>query len=65
MTDNFIHQNLFSNFKFSKLFLISNKTVCIKHKDGHISKHPNITNPWRYIAKVKKEIDIENAWIEN
>jgi len=62
---NFIKQSILNDFKESKSFLTDKKTVCVKHRDGRISKYFNISDPWKYIAKVKKEMDVEKAWIED
>ncbi len=35
----------------TKSFLSNTRTVCVKTKDGKITEHHNITEPWRYIAK--------------
>lgn len=48
----------------SKLFFSNKRTVCIKHTDGKITEHPGITDPWRYIIKVKQSLDVENVWIK-
>lgn len=47
-----------------KTFLTNARTVCILHKDGRITEHINISDPWRYITKVKKSMDVKNAWIK-
>lgn len=49
----------------TKSFLSNTRTVCVKTKDGKITKHHNITEPWRYIAKVKKQFNVEDAWIKD
>lgn len=48
----------------SKSFMTDKRTVCVKTKDGIVREYPNITNPWRYIIKVKKNMNVENAWIK-
>ena len=53
-----------SGFGDSRNFLESKRTVMVKHRDGHITEHTGITDPWRYIKKVKKMMDVENAWIK-
>lgn len=58
-------ENNFINKKYFNSFLSDKRTVCIKHKDGRITEHPNITNPWKYIVKVKKEMNVESAWIKD
>ena len=40
------------------------RTVCIRHTDGRVTEHPNITEPWKYIRKIKKAVDVEDAWIK-
>lgn len=67
-----IYENMsdfFKGFNISKGFspkpiLTPKRTVCVKHKDGRVTEHDGITDPWRYITKVKKNIDIESAWIK-
>ena len=49
----------------SNLIFSDNKTVCVKHKDGTVTEHPNITNPWIYINSLKNIPDVEFAWIKN
>jgi hypothetical protein len=49
----------------NKSFFTDKRTVCIKHQDGRISEHPDITDPWKYIVKVKKSVDVIDAWIKN
>ncbi|MDD5649106.1 MAG: hypothetical protein PHF86_01625 [Candidatus Nanoarchaeia archaeon] len=49
----------------SKIFFSNKRTVCIEHQDGKITEHPGITDPWRYITKVKQSIDVKNAWIKD
>ena len=49
----------------TKSFLSNTRTVCVKTKDGKITGHHNITEPWRYIAKVKKQFNVEDAWIKD
>jgi hypothetical protein len=63
MSNNFIQNEFFNRKSSPKSFLTDKRTVCVKHKDGHITQHPNITNPWKYIVKVKTNIDVESAWI--
>ena len=50
--------------KSSRSFITNKYTVCVKHKDGKITEHDGITDPWRYITKVKKEMDVVTAWIK-
>lgn len=64
MSDFFKDWNRGSGFGDSRKFLESKRTVVVKHRDGHITEHPGITDPWRYIKKVKKEMDVESAWIK-
>lgn len=40
------------------------RTVVVQHMDGRISEHLGITDPWKYIAKIKKAVDVKNAWIK-
>jgi hypothetical protein len=46
-------------------FFSNKRTVCVKHQDGHISEHHDIIDPWKYISKVKKTVNIIDAWIKN
>ena len=48
----------------SRSFMNEFKTVCIKHINGKITERHHISDPWRYIAKVKKNLDVEDAWIK-
>lgn len=65
MADNFLKSGFSLRPESGKTFLSDKRTVCIKHTDGSVTEHPNITDPWRYIAKVKKEPGVEDAWIKN
>jgi hypothetical protein len=47
-----------------KSFLTDKRIVCVKTKDGRITEHKDITDPWKYIAKVKKDFNVEDAWIK-
>lgn len=47
-----------------KSFLSDKRIVCVKTKNGRITEHRDITDPWRYIAKVKKDFNVEDAWIK-
>jgi len=40
------------------------RTVCVKYIDGSVVEYPGITDPWRYIAKVKKMPNVKSAWIK-
>ena len=65
MKDNFL--NNFGGFEkliSTKTILTYKRTVCILHSDGRVSEHHDITDPWKYIAKVKKSMDIKSAWIK-
>jgi len=48
-----------------KAFLTDKRIVCVKTKDGRIAEHKDITDPWKYIAKVKKDFNVEDAWIKD
>jgi len=48
-----------------KAFLTDKRIVCVKTKDGRITEHKDITDPWKYIAKVKKDFNVEDAWIKD
>ena len=57
--------NISRGFKEStRTFMKDSRTVCIRHTDGRVTEHPNITEPWRYIRKIKKAVDVEDAWIK-
>lgn len=47
----------------TKVFLTDKRIVCVKTKDGRVIEHKDITDPWKYIAKVKKDYNVEDAWI--
>ena len=47
-----------------KVFLTNKRTVCVKYKNGRITEHPGIEDPWRYIAKIKKSFEVEDSWIK-
>lgn len=49
----------------TKIFMSGKRTVCIKYTDGRYIEHANISEPWRYIAKVKKSMEIKDAWIKD
>ena len=49
----------------TKAFMSDKRTVCIKYTDGRYIEHSDITEPWRYIAKVKKNMEVEDAWIRD
>ena len=48
----------------TKTFFTNRRTVCVRHKDGHVTEHAGITEPWRYIVTVKKSMDVIDAWIK-
>jgi len=48
-----------------KSFLSNTRTVCVKTRDGKITEHHNITDPWKYITSVKKQFNVEDAWIKD
>ena len=49
----------------SKSFYDERRTVCIKYTNGKVIEKPFITEPWKYIAKVKQAVDVEDAWVKN
>jgi hypothetical protein len=63
-SDNFLKDFNIKRGFCSKSFLNDKRTVCVQHKTGKITEHPGISDPWRYIAKVRKEPDVVNAWIK-
>jgi hypothetical protein len=48
-----------------RAFMKETRIVCILHTDGRVTEHGPITDPWRYIAKAKKGVDVEDAWIKS
>jgi hypothetical protein len=57
--------NIVGGFKESnRTFMSDYRTVCVKKADGTISEHSHITQPWKYIAKVKKAVGVIDAWIK-
>jgi len=46
-------------------FLNDTRTVCVKMADGNIIEYNNVKNPWAYIKKVKKNVNVINAWCKN
>lgn len=64
--------NFFGKKKFfdKSNFLDLNKsqkpcTVMVQMMNGKVKEYPGIQKPWQYIAKVKKNPDVKNAWIKN
>ena len=55
----------FDNISNSILDLDDKYTICVKYLNGKIIEYTDITNPWQYIAKVKKSYSVEDAWIKN
>jgi len=49
-------------FESTRTFMNDYRTVCVKHMDGRVTEHFHITEPWKYIKKVKKSIDVVDAW---
>jgi hypothetical protein len=45
-------------------FMNDHRTVVIKYTNGKVIEKAFITDPWKYIAKVKKNIEVEDAWIK-
>lgn len=64
MPDNFLKSGFSLKKESVKSFLSDKRTVCVKHTDGKVTEHSGITDPWRYIAKVKGEPGVEDAWIK-
>ena len=44
---------------------IKPRTVVVLLRDGTTRMHEGITNPWPYIAKCKKDINVKDAWIKD
>ena len=55
----------FGRQESSRNFLTNSRTVCVHWKEGGVKEYQNITDPWRYIAKMKKRMDVKNAWIKD
>ncbi len=49
----------------TRSFMDDRRTVCIKYTSGKVIEKSYITEPWKYIAKVKKSVDVEDAWIKD
>jgi hypothetical protein len=62
--NNFLKQGFFLGQNSPKAFLSDKRIVCVKTKDGRIIEHRDITDPWKYINKVKKDFSVEDAWIK-
>lgn len=56
---------LLNNRDFTKTFTPEKRTVCIRYMDGKVAEHPNITEPWKYIVKIKKVVNVVDAWIKD
>lgn len=65
MSDFFKDFNMRRGFTSSRSFLSTTSTVVVKWKEGGIREYKNISNPWQYITKMKKRIDVENAWLKD
>ena len=48
-----------------RTFLSDKRIVCVKHQYGHITEHRGISDPWKSIAKVKKEMGVLDCWIKD
>ena len=46
-------------------FMDDKRTVCVKYTNGKVIERHFVTEPWKYIAKVKKAVDVEDAWIKD
>ena len=49
----------------TRAFLTEKYTVCIREKGCKVIEHHDITDPWKYIAKLKRDMNIEAAWIKD
>ena len=49
----------------TKSFLSNTRTVCVKTRDGRVTEHPGITDPRKYISKVKKDFNVIDAWCKD
>jgi hypothetical protein len=67
MKNNFLGDFKINNIASPNAILIRSnpRTVCILHNDGKITEHPGITNPWKYLAKVKNQAGVKSCWIKN
>ena len=54
----------FINKKSIRTFLTDKWTVCVHYKDGKIIEYFGITHPRKFIAKMKKNINVISAWIK-
>ena len=64
--NDFLKQGFFLKSQTSpKAFLTDKKIVCVKTKDGRITEHRDITDPWKYIAKVKKDFNVVDAFLKD
>jgi hypothetical protein len=54
----------FINKKSIRTFLTDRWTVCVRYNDGKIIEYVGITNPWKFITTMKKNISVINAWIK-
>jgi hypothetical protein len=58
--------NINRGFKEStRTFMNDFRTVCVRHTDGRVTEHAHITDPWKYIRKIKKAVGVEDAWIKD
>ena len=65
MGDFFKKDKLFRKKDFMKMDpKFEPRTVVVQSKDGTIREYDGITDPWRYIKKCKKSINVKNAWIK-
>ena len=48
-----------------RTFMNDFRTVCIKYTNGKVIEKTHITEHWKYIAKLKKAVDVEDAWIKD
>ncbi len=48
-----------------RTFMTDKRTVCVKYIDGTIMEHTGITDPWRYITAIKKNVKVDDAWIKD
>ena len=42
-----------------------NATVMVRTKDGAVTAHHKISNPWTYIKAMQKHPNVDSAWIQD
>jgi len=65
MSDFFKSFNIRKGFTSSRNFLTDKRTVCVQWKEGGVREYHDITDPWRFVTKMKTRMDVQNAWIKD